>query len=378
MLKLPTEIRLRIFEYLLPSRALSYEWPDSDDDSEVYESAACELGDWNMSLLLVNRQIHQEASSTLYGQARFSVDLNSERILIPGARYYVDPVSSDTNPYGQGWKADLTVLPYRKIQRFYVEVTVPYELDTSTPSQWEQALYDVRDNVRRLVALLLEVNRIRELRIVVSLYTCKLRFESVVAPAKWLLEPLWSLRNVVRVDLEDIELLHRSLPFDHESHKYSKTLIGTKSMKGPLDKSEMEPYDTEWSAYVKEKEALFPSTTVAPATPHEVIGAYERITNAAVALRDVVPCGAEWGINRSEHLTQLKDILHLARVARENENLNELGKIGTKLPEIWDGVLRQQEDRRALVDGKVSCLRAEEITNFKITKYFKSISQAND
>ncbi|KAJ9635902.1 hypothetical protein H2199_008256 [Coniosporium tulheliwenetii] len=295
MLKLPTEVRLRIFEYLLPSESLGFLPPeiygDSDEYSDIGESLGCDLDDWNMSLLLVNRQIYQEASSTLYGKAVFQVDIDDESLSVPGSRFMVGPVSPNNNPHGQGWKAQLEILPYRKIKVFHVEITAPAMLDgphrISTPN-WEKLLHDVHDNVHRLASLFKEVNRIRNLSVAVSFVTHSPLIESVVAPAKWLLEPLWALRNVQRLDIKDIQL---HVEPDRTTRKM--ILIGTKS--AGADNVSLQASRMEWSAHVKEKEALFPSTDVAPSVPPKILEMYKRIDDAAVALRDVVPYGGEWG-----------------------------------------------------------------------------------
>ena len=71
LLKIPTELRFQIFRYVLPNRILC---------SKTHSSTA-DKSRWT-SLLMINRQISEEAALVLYGEIPFRVNVSQELSLI--------------------------------------------------------------------------------------------------------------------------------------------------------------------------------------------------------------------------------------------------------------------------------------------------------
>ncbi|EON64018.1 hypothetical protein W97_03248 [Coniosporium apollinis CBS 100218] len=371
MLKLPTEIRLRIFEYLLPSKPVSE--PRSVDGRTAFGPPGFNLGDWNMSLLLVSRQIFQEASSVLYGKTEFVVEIKDLSFAAPGGAFEPQPFKLLMHPHGRDWKQYLGSLPYKRIEQFHVTIlapvgkgSLPSQIMEYNPKDKERSLYDVRDNVHRLVGLLREAHHIRRLRIEVAIDQRSWTAKSTVAAAKWLLEPLWSLTNIQQLKLYDLLVYHHGI----------LAPIGTKSHTPDL--SEEGSPDKAWADYVKEKEALYFCKDPAPVIPADTLKAYGRIDDAVVRLRDVEPCDQEWVMGRVRHTQKLDDLLHRARVAREEGKMNELNRVGIRLRQIWREIVAGQEEARVNIDKMIAWLPSEESVNARITKYFKPVSEVTD
>ena len=69
-LKIPMEMRLRIYQFLLPDRPIPARYGKSSlasDDGGVYTAILC-----------VNRQIHDEAAGLLYRTRAFSIELHGD------------------------------------------------------------------------------------------------------------------------------------------------------------------------------------------------------------------------------------------------------------------------------------------------------------
>ncbi|KAJ9659264.1 hypothetical protein H2201_007414 [Coniosporium apollinis] len=368
------EIRLRIFEYLLPSKPVS-EFR-SVDGMAAFGSSGLVLDDWNMSLLLVSRQIFQEASSLIYGKTQFVVDIEDVFFAVPGGVFEPQPSKLFMHPHGRDWKRYLGSLPYKRIESFHVTIVVPAGKDSLlsraeyNPKKREKRLYDVRDHVHRLVGLLREVHHLRKLRIAVAVEYRSWSAESTVTAVKWLLEPLWSLTNVQRLELDDVLIYYNGLiaPIGVKSHAPGHAPDLTKE--GSPDKA--------WADYVREKEALQFCKDPAPVISAEILEAYGRIDDAVVWLRDVEPCIQEWVTDRAGHTKKLDDLLHRARVAREEGDVNELNRVGIRLRQIWREVVAGQEEARVHIEQSIAWLPSEESANARITKYFKPVSKIKD
>lgn len=72
-LKIPTEMRLRVYRFLLPDRPIPARYGNSrnltTDGERVY-----------MAILRVNHQIHDEAAGLLYGTSVFTIELSGNRL----------------------------------------------------------------------------------------------------------------------------------------------------------------------------------------------------------------------------------------------------------------------------------------------------------
>lgn len=139
VIRLPIELRLMIFRYLLPDVVRA----DKFDRSKG-------------ALLRVNRQFYQEASSIIYGEARFEVLVASTHISMFGKKWWREPSSHSTDSF----KEVLCQAGAQRIRTLEVEVRFsrfrsrPKFLGKNDVSYEDYDLYQLRDSVRKLVQLL--------------------------------------------------------------------------------------------------------------------------------------------------------------------------------------------------------------------------------
>ncbi|KAH5203302.1 hypothetical protein HBH68_110330 [Parastagonospora nodorum] len=137
IMQLPTELRLMVFRYLFPEEVSNYR----DHGVEV-------------AILKANRQIHQEASSVLYGESYFETEVHPHSIKLQGKQWKRDPPAKSEDNYSLD-----SLLPgsSRLIRNLNIRLEVGEHLQTPRGigsdgiSLEDYMLYIFRDSVRKVV-----------------------------------------------------------------------------------------------------------------------------------------------------------------------------------------------------------------------------------
>lgn len=182
LLQVPPEIRLHIYNLLLPCTV------NAKSLGKNHEAA------WlpgNTAVLATNRQIHREAAAVLYGQNDFLVGVNYESVLFRFRRL----LKSGLVPQGNPALLDvLSTSNLRSLKNLSVTIlhddsyTGMIKYNFSGPGLTE----GLRHQVKKLVEALLECDELISVR--VTLVDCSCDPEK----ARRVLEPLLSLRVVER------------------------------------------------------------------------------------------------------------------------------------------------------------------------------------
>lgn len=222
LLKLPTELRMHIFSFLLPDKPINA-WLDAP---LRHDRERCTL-----SVLLVNRQINDEAMEVLYGSQPFIIGLGRDSIFMCGNIYGHDksewPSIMTYNPPRPNRNGHIPpMLKYVRHIRLQINFVNP-GFPAGRPQHypvWDASidLYDLRDSAKALAGILTtEPNSLCSLNIVVVAQNmlhngtkawtndelCKLMHTVV--------QPLARLRAIPQVNLEgvcEIHTTHRISP----------------------------------------------------------------------------------------------------------------------------------------------------------------------
>ncbi|KAF1932282.1 uncharacterized protein M421DRAFT_1929 [Didymella exigua CBS 183.55] len=140
IMRLPTELRLIIFRYLLP---------------KVVEATSFNAS--QMSVLTVSRQFYQEASAVVYGELQFKAEVHPTTIALFGRRWHRE----STEVLHKDLGTTLCQVGARRIRHLEVEVNFgdKYKkikgIGAASLTHEDYEMYQVRDTVRKLVQLLL-------------------------------------------------------------------------------------------------------------------------------------------------------------------------------------------------------------------------------
>ncbi|KAJ9669349.1 hypothetical protein H2201_000701 [Coniosporium apollinis] len=161
------------------------------------------------SLLFVNRQISQEAHSILYETAPYCIQISEEMIQTPGRCVSTGDEADVGGKYEKYKRAELLSLPFARIRKLHICILASRfgaGRAFRDHDQEEVSLYNVRDNVQRLVSVLTDVPFIKELCVKLSLLAVEWSDEESVAAAKFLLNPFMRLRNISRPRLDNLQI----------------------------------------------------------------------------------------------------------------------------------------------------------------------------
>lgn len=268
LLKIPIEMRLRIYGYLLPDRPI----PARYGNSRCLTSGG---GLVYTALLRVNHQIHDEAVHLLYAASAFTIELGTNGLVMcnsfkksPGGNHALQDYqmqlmlleqqnkkrlmmarleqdmmtnggsSSSSNPpminrqmpntgppiipYTSGpvepaWYPPLSMKYFNMIRSFTVEVVFPPPNEPNFPGRHvrvspeeeakalESKLYDYCDHLHKLVGRFRFVHRpLARLQIVLKLGKTEMRREEAMSAAQVLLRPFQRLRNIDKPEVPSI------------------------------------------------------------------------------------------------------------------------------------------------------------------------------
>lgn len=222
ILKLPPEVRLMIFGYLFPYPQVAHR-----KYSTKFEHPRLRVKRPSFhSLLLVNHQISQEAFSIMYETVPYCFQISEEIIRTPNRTAFTASEAEIGARPSKDWRIDLLSLPFARIRKFHVSIFVSrfgFSDLLGHREEEELSLYNVRDNVQRLVSILKEVPSIKELRVRASLLNIEWLDPESITAAEFLLNPFMCLRNISRPSLDNIQVGVIS-----ESDRLDAYFIGTK------------------------------------------------------------------------------------------------------------------------------------------------------
>jgi hypothetical protein len=205
ILKLPVEIRMTIFKYLLPDQPISA-WLDNPLRSDGVKCTT--------SLLLVNKQISQEASDVLYGAHPFTVSIQRNSLNLCGWSYYHNRSDSQItlhpSPTTQYIRPPmLSKIRSIRIQMSLIKPTVRGNRRARIRSPWddEVEVYDLRDSVLTTVQMLQQTTsplRSLSILLVTQNQAGKWEEEEQYSFLKIITEPFHQLRSIPIVTLKNI------------------------------------------------------------------------------------------------------------------------------------------------------------------------------
>jgi hypothetical protein len=359
LLKLPVELRMHIFSYLLPDKPINC-WLDAP---LRYDRERC-----TWELLFVNRQISAEALDILYGSQPFTLSLGRDNLVLCGGIYSYDrsewpsimifnPPRADRNGHPPPM---LDKIKNLRLQVSFVNPGFPAGRPQHFPT-WEESidLYDLRDSAHSFVHLLQESGTVLQSLSIVLIAQNTVKSwssDALYKILKTIIEPFERLRHIPKVMLEGVCQLHFPhrlsytqyfldnikpappdcivteagepvLEYQYSGQKHKTYIKVTK----PLPQhAEFQKLKIDWEQTIK-------SSTPVPEPPQQALEAFESFRKAYHAVegqfRTVLPRGKNW-------------LLHRARVCREQ---NDIEGITNLRGELEAEVARLVEAERATI-----------------------------
>jgi hypothetical protein len=205
LLKLPTEIRMEIFSYLLPDRPISA-WLDRSLRRDGFKCTS--------DLLLVSKQIHSEAQDVLYRTQPYTVSIQRNTLNMCGRAYYHDISGSQlTTPNSNPGRLPVRPPMLDKIKSIRIQITMikpSTRLNRRGRSRYnwdeEVEIYDLRDSVQCLLHMLQSRNSLHHLSIVFCTQNQLDDWDDdrQLGFLKTVMDPLRGLRNILHVDMKCI------------------------------------------------------------------------------------------------------------------------------------------------------------------------------
>ncbi|TID26836.1 hypothetical protein E6O75_ATG01329 [Venturia nashicola] len=381
LLRLPVEIRMNIFTYLLPDQPISA-WLDDPLRSDGVKCTT--------SLLLVSKQISQEASDVLYGAHPFTVSIQRNSLNLCGWSYYHNRSDSQTTLYSSP-TAQYTRPPMLskirsiRIQMSLIKPTVRANRRSRARSFWddEVEVYDLRDSVLTTVLMLQQQHSsLRSLSILLATQNQAgiWEEEEQMSFLELITEPFKQLRNIPVVKLENVYYCHDPLRMNVTQYLLDKlspavdaaaTIAQMTNVKPILWSltdfwlsnsyhcSSIAPHpppllpmtrilttNDKFSAWKKDLEEIIMSRTPAEVSPQR-----ESARRAFAAFHQVYTSVDSYYFTR---LPKGRDwLLHQARVAREKGDLKAIHACGVKLEKLEKGFV---EDDKADLERKRTTL----------------------
>jgi hypothetical protein len=391
ILKLPVEIRMTIFKYLLPDQPISA-WLDDPLRSDGVKCTT--------SLLLVSKQISQEASDVLYGAHPFTVSIQRNSLNLCGWSYYHNRSDSQItlhpSPTTQYIRpAMLSKIRSIRIQMSLIKPTVRGNRRSRVRSPWddEVEVYDLRDSVLTTVQMLQQTQSpLRSLSILLATQNQAGTWEEEeqLSFLELITEPFRQLRNIPIVTLENIYycrdllrmnvtqyILDKLSPAIDPAATMMKAGPKAKSMEnaepvfsdtdfrltnsyhsnsgGPtpppplLQMTKLLTTNDQFKTWKSELEGI-----VASNSPAEVTEQCEAARRAFAAFKQVYSSVDNYYFSR---LPKGRDwLLHKARVAREKGDLKAIHQCGQTLERLVNELV--EEDKAHWERKKTSLQRA--------------------
>jgi hypothetical protein len=370
-MKLPSEIRMQVFKYLLPDKPISA-WLDSALRTDRFKCTT--------SILYLNKEIYREASDVLYRTQPFTVSIHRNAINLAGRSYYHDLNSSHHLPPPNPLllPAQPPMLDKIKSLRIQMAMVKPsgriHRRNGRARSMWDEEVetYDVRDSAKCFVDMLQETENIHCLSLVFCAQNQVGQWENdeLFQFVKTVADPFTQLKDIPRITLHpvfystDAWRMNTSQyipdyvkpkPSDSPTDPNDANVLfdlsnsfdtyGMDNIPGPLlqirkrlsDDKDFRKYKREWERLISSSEPRPP-----PLASRRAIMADDEFCRTYFTIDQNyfqrLPKGKEW-------------LVHRSRVARERGDVAAIGRLLTELEAKFQVLLDQ--DQEAL-DGKKS------------------------
>ena len=393
LLKIPIEMRLRIYGFLLPDKPIPARFRNfrclTSYDGLVYTA-----------ILRVNHQIHDEAARLLYAVSTFTIELaadgmfmcnlpkkvahngghalqdyqmqlmlleqqNKKRLMM--ARQEQDniinngssssshhhlincnklPTGPSIVPYAYepvepAWYPPLSVNYFNMIQSFLIEIVFPPPSNPNSSSRrgspeavakaLESTLYDYCDHLHKLVGRFRLMQRpLTQLKVVLRLGKTEINREEAMSAAHILLRPFQSLRNVGNSEVPSI------LINDLEDREVEL-----------LNHSDCTSSITDRSFYDYLNDWLSDLSSSGPSLSPPVFEAYWQLERLLSTIRNH---------HSDVKFIQFTELLHTARVAREADDLPSFRAVWDQVLNIWFDYVNDQKRFRSNVSLSIDAI----------------------
>ena len=348
LLKLPTELRMHIFSYLLPDKPINA-WLDAPLRKD---RSRC-----SWELMLVNKQIRDEAMFILYGSQTFTVALGRENLVMCGGIYAHDKSEWPSimiynpprpRPIRTGHVPPmLKFIKHMRLQITFVNPGYPAGRPQHYPV-WDESidLYDLRDSAKALVHLLSEGHNLLSLSVVLvaqNIFARAWTNEELCRILRTVGEPLMQLRGIPKATVEAVYQIHSAqrlsltqyfpdqmrpatekdevakpgefvLSYKYSGHKVP-TLVKVSTPLVGFEEYEKMKSNFEKAASSRDEIDVHPNEAITLKRFDAFRKAYHTVEGN---FRTALPRGKNW-------------LLHRARMAREDHDLECIAKVREEL-----------------------------------------------
>ncbi|KAF1913485.1 hypothetical protein BDU57DRAFT_531419 [Ampelomyces quisqualis] len=378
--RLPLELRHEVFRYLLPDQPIGSSTPESGSDGGVmlqhrhggdivtsfrhirkpyHSHGTGPSGARNLvamdsvfpmpalDLFLVNRQFHNEAKDLLFSTVPFTIDVRKDGAFMCGRRL-LEPRRADGTHYFLVGEADvakqkfLKYFDWRAVKHYIVDVQVENGAAAAAHVSWDEEveLYDIRDYISVIVSGVLAKSRsLCKLSVRLCLVDFNWAHDEILSNSRLLLGPFESLRNVRQPQILGIFMSQHNTGTLHS--KDVTSLYGAiRSLPAlpthsPLfipGMRDFDAYTSEWAKRI--------------ATPHDhALVPKPPIRAMFAALKDFY-MELSMLVPKITCITGRNAYLHLARVARENDNVQAMRALRNDLIACWHAYLDDEERKK--------------------------------
>ncbi|KAF2132721.1 hypothetical protein P153DRAFT_393684 [Dothidotthia symphoricarpi CBS 119687] len=333
LMRLPTELRLMTFRYLFP---------------EVIDVSTEGTKRVRSAILKVNRQIHEEASSVLYGELQFKATVSSTYIHFLG-KYWFRHMHTLAKQFCQAGA--------RRILNLDIEISfsnasrAPRGIEMFGISREEQELYELRDSVRKLVGILkpsstssTNLPTLKRLE-VSSDFQTRYRWKSdeLIAALFFVLGPFRDLGKVETpvLTLPSTKVLSPYTPFYHESRR------------AIADARQSETYRQLKKKWSRSMKCTSPANGNVQSNAIVLQKAFQKIEDFFQLLQGPDSGREVW---TSTVFQYFECPLHLARVAYENGDIESINKIQDAISIRWINAHRRQQRSLQTVANCISSM----------------------
>lgn len=377
-MKIPIEMRLRIYQFLLPDRSIPARYQKS--------SLVSDYGGVYTPILCVNRRIHDEAAGFLYSTRAFSIELYGDWLsmcnlsqnfasgnyqhkledhqlqlmnLVARQRRRIagevsgsaqtattygsqsrdqSPIFDSNVPIEPVWELLLSEKYFNMIRSFRIEFVLSYpgtwwlqDSDAASQKAGMSKLLDYCDHLHRLIARLRNIQKpIARLEIVIKFYNAYVDQKDAFPVAQFLMRPFQRLRNVAKPSLLSITMQ------DSRGEVELLTPDWTSS-----------PAGGKFAPYLTHLFECMSSSRPPPELP--VFKAYWQLQKLLTYMKEHY-CYAD------PKIKQIASLLHTARSAREDEDLTGFRKVWNSVVDIWCDCLKQQAEFQSNVTLSIDAI----------------------
>ncbi|KAF2867117.1 hypothetical protein BDV95DRAFT_598249 [Massariosphaeria phaeospora] len=383
-MKLPLELRLEIFSYLLPTEPIGSSTFSSHRDPALHR---CNFGMMAapipphppslnvgsvfpmplLDLLLVNRQVYAEAKDLFYSIVPFQIDVRKDGTFMCGRRL-LEPTRPDGTPHYVF--DDAQELTRKFIRSFKFELVKNYNVDILVENckdvnpgmqpnnmiNWDEEveIYDIRDYIGVVISgILIKARNLCKLHVRLCFSKFTWPEETLLANINRLLAPFEGLRNVRQPRLCGIyegttNSIMMSLP--QPPRRVDDQRIPSLAICSvpyfPIQRLLLGPGNPSYDKYKSRWERWMSQSTRAPPIKSPIRIMFTHFKKYYAKLSGIVPdVTVRFG---------KQAFLHRARVARENEDVEAFRHLRNELIHYWLKYLEQEELKKKEMDIMLS------------------------